>query len=63
MASSQEDLRGLISRVSTAMITLTVTAVTLRLIARKLSTAAYGYDDWLALASLVSTFIRSLDAG
>ncbi len=45
------------------MITLTVTAVTLRLIARKLSTAAYGYDDWLALASLVSTFIRSLDAG
>ena len=35
------------------MIVLTVLAVSLRFVARKMSRATYGYDDWFALASLV----------
>ena len=53
MAPSGQDLGALTSRVSTAMIVLTVLAVSLRFVARKMSRATYGYDDWFALASLV----------
>jgi hypothetical protein len=56
----EQDLAGLTSRVSTAMIVITVLAVTLRFVARKWAGVALGYDDWFALASLVSETIYSL---
>ena len=35
------------------MIVLSILAVSFRFVARKMSQASYGYDDWFALASLV----------
>jgi hypothetical protein len=49
----EQDLAGLTSRVSTAMIVISVLAVGLRFVARKWARVALGWDDWFALASLV----------
>ena len=44
--------------VATSMIVLPTIAVTLRFVSRKLSGAGLWYDDWLALAALVSLRVR-----
>ncbi|CAG8950775.1 hypothetical protein HYFRA_00002989 [Hymenoscyphus fraxineus] len=51
----EQDLAGLTSRVSTAMIVISVVAVALRFVARKWAKVSFGWDDWFALASLPFT--------
>lgn len=59
----RQDLGHLMNSVSTSMIVLTTSFVALRFFSRKVSKTGIGWDDWLALASLVNKALHSAEIG